>query len=280
MITALFAVLWTEIRPAVIVSAFSLSVMTAAELLFPREKQSLRQRLVGLGIWALYVPANMMILKYLHIFWVSVGIRPLITLPLSFDWAGMLAMLMAPIAGALIYDFFFYWFHRAQHALVWRFHAVHHSIRELNAVNSYHHVSEPIFQAIFLVLPASLIVADTGSTVPAMLIILQLQASFIHSPTRIGLGPLRAFFCDNRFHRIHHSLEEKHFDKNFGAFTTIWDRLFGTAWIPAENEWPETGLAEVDQPRSLWAWIDLPIRFRRDRPDEAVESAPAKRSPA
>lgn len=261
-----------------IVSAFTLSLMTAAELLFPRERQPLRRRLVGLGTWVLYVPVNLIVLRFFHNLWVSIGIRPLITIPLSFDWAGVFAMVMAPIAGALAYDFFFYWFHRAQHVLAWRFHAVHHSVRELNAVNSYHHISEPVFQAIFLVLPASLIMADTGPVVPAMLIILQLQASFIHSPTRINLGPLRVFFCDNRFHRIHHSVEEKHFDKNFGAFTTIWDRLFGTAWIPSENEWPETGLAEVDQPRNLLAWIDLPIRFQRNRRDGAVGPAPANGS--
>lgn len=278
--TALLAEIWATARPAVIVSAFTLSLMTAAELLFPREKQPLRRRLVGLGIWVLYVPTNIIILRLFHNFWSSLGIRPLITIPLSFDWAGVFAMVMAPIAGALAYDFFFYWFHRAQHALAWRFHAVHHSVRELNAINSYHHVSEPVFQALFLVLPASLIMADTGPVVPAMLIILQLQASFIHSPTRINIGSLRVFFCDNRFHRIHHSVEEKHFDKNFGAFTTIWDRLFGTAWIPSENEWPETGLAEVDQPRNLLAWIDLPIRFQRNRRDGTVEAGPVNRSPA
>jgi len=278
--TALLAELWATARPAVIVSAFTLSLMTAAELLFPREKQPLRRRLVGLGIWVLYVPINIIILRLFHTLWSSLGIRPLITIPLSFDWAGVFAMVMAPIAGALAYDFFFYWFHRAQHALAWRFHAVHHSVRELNAINSYHHISEPVFQALFLVLPASLIMADTGPVVPAMLIILQLQASFIHSPTRINIGPLRVLFCDNRFHRIHHSVEEKHFDKNFGAFTTIWDRLFGTAWIPSENEWPETGLAEVDQPRNLLAWIDLPIRFQRNRRDGTVEAVPVKRSPA
>lgn len=278
--TALFAEIWAAAGSAVIVSAFTLSLMTAAELLLPREKQPLRQRLVGLGIWVLYVPINIIILRVFHNFWASVGIRPLITIPLSFDWAGVFAMVLAPIAGALAYDFFFYWFHRAQHALAWRFHAVHHSMRELNAVNSYHHVSEPIFQAIFLLLPASVVMADTGPVVPAMLIILQLQASFIHSPTRINLGPLRVFFCDNRFHRIHHSVEEKHFDKNFGAFSTLWDRLFGTAWVPAENEWPETGLAEIDQPRSLWAWIDLPIRFRRIRRDGMGEPAAANGSHA
>jgi len=208
-----------------------------------------------------------------------VGIRPLVTVPMSFDWAGIAAIIVAPIVAALIYDFFFYWFHRAQHALAWWFHVVHHSIRELNAANSYHHVSEPIFQAVFLLLPVSLIVTDTGPTVPAMLIVLHLQASFIHSPTSMNLGPLRLLFCDNKFHRIRHSLEEKHFDKNFGAFTTLWDRIFGTAWFPARSEWPETGLAEVDQPRNLGDWIDLPTRFQRLRRAARVPRSRADQAP-
>jgi sterol desaturase/sphingolipid hydroxylase (fatty acid hydroxylase superfamily) len=106
-----------------------------------------------------------------------------------------------------------------------------------------------------------------------MLILLQLQASFIHSSSRIDLGPLRLFLCDNRFHRIHHSVEERHFDKNFGAFTTLWDRLFGTAWFPEKDEWPETGLAEIDQPRSLRRWFDLPARLRRREQEDPQGSA-------
>ncbi len=237
----LLADIWAQAHSIVIVSAFSLSLMTAVELFFPCEKQSLRSRLTGLAIWACYAPVSVIVFKLFSNLWAMIGIRPLVTLPMSFDWSGIAALVLAPIAAALIYDFFFYWFHRAQHAYAWRFHAVHHSIRELNTVNSYHHVSEPIFQAIFLLLPASLIVADVGPTVPAMLIFLHLQATFIHSSTRIDLGPLRLLFCDNKFHRVHHSLEKQHFDKNFGAFTTLWDRLFGTAWFPARTNGPRPG---------------------------------------
>lgn len=264
MISAVLADISAQARPVLIVAAFTLALATAIELLFPRERQSIRERLVGLGAVTIYVPATLVVFKAFQQLWIAIGIRPLIHVPLTFDGMGIAAVVLAPIAGAVVYDFFFYWFHRAQHALAWRFHAVHHSIRELNAVNSYHHISEPFFQAIFLLLPASLIVSDTGPVVPAMLILLHLQASFIHSPTSIHLGPLRLFFCDNRFHRIHHSLDERHFDKNFGAFTTLWDRLFGTAWFPDKDEWPATGLAEIDQPRNLRAWFDLPIRFRYD----------------
>lgn len=122
---------------------------------------------------------------------------------------------------------------------------MHHSIEELNAVNSYHHISEPLLQWIGIGLPASLIVSDSGVTVPIIAVIIHLNASFIHLPMRVSFGPLRAVFCDNRFHWIHHSLETRHFDGNFGAFTTLWDRFFSTAWFPIDAEWPDIGLAGV-----------------------------------
>ena len=54
------------------------------------------------------------------------------------------------------------------------------------------------------------------------------QGNYLHSPIRLHLGVLGRYIVDNRVHRIHHSLEPAHFDKNFGMFTTLWDRLFGT----------------------------------------------------
>jgi sterol desaturase/sphingolipid hydroxylase (fatty acid hydroxylase superfamily) len=56
----------------------------------------------------------------------------------------LLGFTVIPLLAAFVSDLFYYWFHRAQHALglLWRFHAVHHSIEELNCFNEWHHVSE------------------------------------------------------------------------------------------------------------------------------------------
>lgn len=127
-----------------------------------------------------------------------------------------------------------------------------------------------------LTLPTSLIVADVGQALPYANLLLWLHIVWIHSPTRFHFGPLRALFADNRFHRIHHSLEERHFDRNFGAFTTLWDRLFGTAYFPEADEWPAVGLAEVGEPADLREWLDLPARYRAATAEsEAPASAPA-----
>jgi sterol desaturase/sphingolipid hydroxylase (fatty acid hydroxylase superfamily) len=155
----------------------------------------------------------------------------------------------------VVHDFFFYWYHRAQHRWLWRWHSVHHSVTHLNALNSYHHISEPLMSMLMLQLPMALAFADDGPVIPIAAALLWLHIVWIHSPTRVTLGPLRAVLVDNRYHRIHHSLEERHFDKNFGAFTTIWDRLFGTEHMPEKGEWPAVGLADQAPPAGLRAWL-------------------------
>ncbi|MHA6722646.1 sterol desaturase family protein [Sphingomonas sp. RS2018] len=259
--------------PTIQVWAFSFAFMTALELLLPRSRYSVRGRAIGVVFWSIWLVISAVAYSLFNTVRAAMGIEPLIVLPLGSPWAGPVAFVIAPVLGAFLYDFFFYWCHRAQHRWLWRYHAVHHSIREMSAVNAFHHPTEPFFQILMIAIPASLIVSDAAPAVPAMLAILHLQAAFIHSPSTMHLGPLRWLFVDNRFHRIHHSTQQKHFDHNFGATTTIWDRIFGTAWMPAADEWPDTGIAEVDQPRTLRDWIMLPSDFDAARADGVAEPA-------
>ena len=34
-------------------------------------------------------------------------------------------------------------------------------------------------------------------------------------------------------------------------FFTIWDQLFGTAYFPAKDEWPDTGVEGVEMPQTF-----------------------------
>ncbi|MCW3837769.1 sterol desaturase family protein [Sphingomonas canadensis] len=268
------------IAPYLLGWSFAFALITAAELLLPRGPERIGNRLAGLGFWALWLPVSALVhAGYQHL-WHWLGVAPLVVLPLDFTWTGIAAVVLAPLAGALVYDFFFYWCHRAQHRWLWRYHAVHHAIRDLNAVNAYHHISEPLLQAVLILLPTSLIVSDTGQSAAAMVVLLHLHASYIHSPVRFGFGPVGRLFVDNRYHRIHHSLEERHFDRNFAAFTPLWDWLFGTIWFPRRGEWPAVGLAEADQPRDLREWLTLPWRPRAPQEEPAAPLRPQDRAAA
>ena len=118
----------------------------------------------------------------------------------------------------------------------------------------------------------SLVQIDGPGTPIAVAFVLQLLTYYIHSPIDVHFGPLRKVLVDNRFHRIHHSLEPRHFDKNFGVCFTIWDRWFGTAYDPAPNEWPQVGLADArpaanDLRLSAPAVQAWPRTARRARPN-------------
>lgn len=244
-------------------------ILTCFEVLNPREDHRLHARLVGLAFWVVLLLVSFAATVMLTLAWQRIGVQPLFTMPAVLATIGgpAVGIILAVLIGAMVHDFFFYWFHRIQHRWLWRWHAVHHSIEELNAVNSYHHVSEAAISLIVMQVPMSLLV-DAGSPAsPIANMLLWCHVVWIHSPTRANLGPLRAIFADNRFHRIHHSLEPRHFDRNFGAFTTLWDRLFGTCHMPAPHEWPNVGIAEARQPRNLGEWLSLPWRLKPSEPD-------------
>jgi sterol desaturase/sphingolipid hydroxylase (fatty acid hydroxylase superfamily) len=175
----------------------------------------------------------------------------------------ILGTIAATLAGLISGNLLYYWFHRAQHAtpFLWRFHKVHHSITEMSALNSYHHITEDALQYVLTIAPMLLLIQFTSGAMPWIVAaILGTQAFYVHSSANINIGPLRYLIGDNRFHRIHHSTEERHFGKNFGTTTPIWDMLFRTAYFPKPGEWPQTGLSEMAEPKSVREFITIPFK--------------------
>jgi sterol desaturase/sphingolipid hydroxylase (fatty acid hydroxylase superfamily) len=207
--------------------------------------------------------------------WSWLGIGPLVTIPL-WRWLqpyGVAGYVLQFLILILVVDFLAYWRHRAEHAWFWPVHAVHHAPTELHAANDIGHPVQVWFSLLFISLPLSLFQIDGPGTPVAVVFIVILLSYYIHSPVSVHFGPLRKVLVDNRFHRIHHSLEERHFDKNFGICFSLWDRLFGTAYDPAPGEWPSVGLASVPAPRSLREFLLLPLHVRRGGGQRADEGS-------
>jgi sterol desaturase/sphingolipid hydroxylase (fatty acid hydroxylase superfamily) len=184
------------------------------------------------------------------------GLRPQ---PL-FDPTPVVGVVGSAIISAFVYDFFYYWLHRAQHRfpILWRFHAVHHSVQQMSAPCGYGHFTEAIFDALLVLVPVSFFVPPKSAAVIAFLV--TLQGMLIHSSTRLNFGQLGWFICDARMHRIHHSLEPQHWNRNFGSLTLIWDRIFGTAVLPQRGEWPDVGLDDQIQPETMRDFLFRPFR--------------------
>jgi sterol desaturase/sphingolipid hydroxylase (fatty acid hydroxylase superfamily) len=260
------------------------SVICAAEYLLPQSKHSTVSRFRGVIFWAVYIVITALGLTLFNRLWAYLGISPLFYVDLSF--LSSTVPILAPIGGILaslvviqISELFYYWFHRLQHAnpLLWRFHAEHHSLEEMNAFNSNHHFTEELLRIPFMTLPISLIFSFEQGYVPWLWAFLMgWQGIYEHSATKLHFGWFRYIVPDNRFHRIHHSREEKHLNRNFGSSSALWDIVFGTAYYPRNDEWPDTGLAELSEPKTLREFLFRPFRRRENdvRQSEQITMSP------
>lgn len=207
----------------------------------------IRERVHGLLFWPILILGGAVVEAGVNRFYKGIGGRPDVLdlgLPL---WLHVIAII------ALI-DFLFYWMHRFEHRFLWRFHSMHHSIRNMSAVNSYHHWTEPLIGAAFMSVPVAMSGLGTPVAGAAFILAAQLQGYLIHSQTKLHLGPLRRVFVDGRYHRIHHSTDPAHHDRNFAALLPLWDWLFGTQYWPTKDEWPEIGLEE-QPPRNIKQYL-------------------------
>jgi sterol desaturase/sphingolipid hydroxylase (fatty acid hydroxylase superfamily) len=90
----------------------------------------------------------------------------------------------------------------------------------------------------------------------------------VHANIRTSWGPLTRIITGPRYHRVHHSIDLRHRDKNFATFLPLWDIVFGTYYDPDEREPPRTGVSgEPNDPdlRQILFGPQLPV-LRRYRP--------------
>lgn len=163
---------------------------------------------------------------------------------------------MAVVLGLFLLADFVGWFHhllRHKIAAIWQFHAVHHSIRHFSIFSRYRiHPVDAIFSAHIKFLPFLFFHQLFGEA--AMLYMFKLAVDlFAHSNIRTNLGPLKYIFVTPQSHRIHHSFQPEHHDRNFGVTLSIWDYMFGTHYRKYD-EYPEIGIEDPAYPveRGIW----------------------------
>ena len=238
-----------SIKPALIAMALTLPL----EVFAPRSPVPMASRLRGLVFW-LFAVTPIAMLVGTAVGFLTRGLHPV--LPAS-TWRNHPVL---AIAGTMIvYDLGFYVMHRLEHRLFWRIHSVHHSIEHLGTVNSYNHPLQAIFDWLMIFLPLGLLGLGPGSILATLATV---QGFYLHTATTFNLGPLRWVLNDNRHHRIHHSREAAHFDKNFALFFPLWDLVFRTAHMHEPDAWPATGVADVPEARTIIGPLFQPFRAR------------------
>lgn len=118
-------------------------------------------------------------------------------------------------------------FHRNN--FLWKTHEFHHSATTLSIITRYRsHFLETAINTLF---DATLYVILGVPVIVYIYIslIIEVHKLFQHSSIKSDWGLIGKYILVSpAAHRVHHSIETEHYNKNFGATLIIWDRLFGT----------------------------------------------------
>lgn len=222
----------------------ALTLTLLLERLIPAEKNrklfsvSFRQDLV----WFLYEPL-------LHAFVTGTYVGLLVKLhSVYFTSLTFFGLTQAPEwvrvgLGILLVDLGYWIQHFINHKVpfLWKLHALHHSQRELNFFTDFrYHPLEYIVRHTFVTVPFIFLRIDPPVIV-AIAILKDWYSRFYHGNIRTNLGLFRYMLVTPQSHRIHHSIEARHRDLNFGALFSFWDFLFRTQYKGYE-EYPATGV--------------------------------------
>lgn len=162
-----------------------------------------------------------------------------------------------PLALAALYflvaDFMGYAWHRVHHEVraLWPIHALHHSAEELHPIAAFRH--HPVYRlgeiALYAVvlgamqvlvgrfLSGSADVATLAGTNVFFAAWMLAAANLRHSHIWLRFPrPLEYVFVSPAMHQIHHSIDPRHQDRNYGEVLAIWDLLGGSLHIPRDEE--------------------------------------------
>lgn len=164
--------------------------------------------------------------------------------------SGMAVQIGFALFYAFVWDLAQYAMHRAQHVFpaLWETHRLHHDETALNGIAQAR--VHPTSYLLAMAFHAPVVVLF-GPQVPhfiATFVMFRLFGFANHSNLRIGLGPAAILVSCPQWHRIHHSVNAEHRDRNFATFFPVIDWMFGTYYAPRPGEYPPTGLG--DAPRT------------------------------
>lgn len=180
------------------------------------------------------------------------GARPQAAMPL-----GLFVVLL--ILAVLIQDFFRFGIHYTLHrfGVLWDVHKVHHSAKFLTPMTNHRtHVIEELLQqgatglsvgpvlALAAFLSGTSLSTSTLLGFDAYLLIDTLSFAMLrHSHVGLSFGAFERYLMSPKQHHMHHSADQRHWDKNFGFLFACWDRMAGTICYSNPRESIRFGIA-------------------------------------
>jgi sterol desaturase/sphingolipid hydroxylase (fatty acid hydroxylase superfamily) len=153
------------------------------------------------------------------------------------------------------HDLYIYGFHRWQHSSprLFRLHEAHHSVVSVDWIaGSRSHALEILINQTVEFAPMVLL----GAAADAVLVkgmVGAVWGMYIHANLGVQSGRLQWIINGPEAHRWHHALDPEAHGRNFATKLAIWDRLFGTAYLPEGRRPSGYGLTDVSFPRGYLA---------------------------
>lgn len=172
-------------------------------------------------------------------------------------------MALYSLVSLLLYDFVFFLTHYTMHKVpfLWALHKVHHSAEVLTPLTRYreHFLVGPIWATgsamaygvaggLFGYLFVSGITEATLMNISLFALLFGFNGTFRHFHVQFRYPrSVEKWLQSPAMHHVHHSYLPQHWDTNMAAVTSIWDRLFGTLYIPEKDEYTPWGLGPDEQ---------------------------------
>uniref|UniRef100_UPI003563E77F sterol desaturase family protein n=1 Tax=Hydrogenophaga sp. TaxID=1904254 RepID=UPI003563E77F len=137
----------------------------------------------------------------------------------------------------VFYDLCYYWHHRLGHtsAVFWAAHVVHHQSQDYNLSTALRQTSSGALLGWVFYVPMA--VAGVPPLVFAVVALVDLLYQYwIHTQLVGKLGWFDRVFASPSNHRVHHAVNDRYLDKNYGGILIVWDRLFGSFHEEDETE--------------------------------------------
>jgi sterol desaturase/sphingolipid hydroxylase (fatty acid hydroxylase superfamily) len=190
-------------------------------------------------------------------------IAALVLFPAVKAWIQALPVWLQFLMAVFLADLFQAGLHRIYHKVpfLWRFHAVHHSSRNLDwLAGSRVHIVEIVLTRSAVLLPL-VVLGFSQPAVNAYVILVGIQAVLAHANLRTNFGWLEYLIVTPRYHHWHHARHADYMDVNYAIHLPLVDMLMGTFKRPPSKVWPEEyGVMKLETvPRGVWAQTLMPL---------------------
>ncbi len=149
----------------------------------------------------------------------------------------------------VVKDFLEWCIHNLLHRVswLWEFHKLHHSLRELDWIgNMRFHWMEIVVYRGLTYLPLFLLGVN-DAVILWIVVFSTLIGHLNHANLKLDWGIFRYVLNSPRLHVWHHDVVlHKAYGQNFGVVFSLWDFLFGTAYLPEQEQPGRLGFDQME----------------------------------